>query len=167
MGGTLLALAVTGLRVGPHLARLRDSDFLAGVRMSGLAFPGTGLDPSRGTYLAVLFSPRCPHCALEVPRMNGWARAAGLPPLVALTSFAQDSQALATFRSQHRPLYPTLTISETAFLRLTGEHFYPRVGLVREGIVARVWEHEALPTVEELRSLMTAANDRTRSHLDG
>jgi hypothetical protein len=84
--------------------------------------------------------------------MNEWSRTEGLPPVVGLNSFAQDSADLVEFREKLQPLYPTLSISSTDFLRLTAGHGYPRLALVREGIIVKVWEHSGMPTTEELRA---------------
>ena len=152
LGGTVLALVLTGIRLLPELDRLQDSDLRAGVRLSGLGLKEVEL--SHGTYLVELFSPKCSHCMREVPRMNEWSRTEGLPPVVALNSFAQDSEELKDFRERLQPLYPTLTISSTDFLRLTAGHGYPRVALVRDGVIERVWEHQSLPLPEEIKELI-------------
>lgn len=150
LGGTVLALAVTGIRLLPELDRLQDSDLRAGVRISGLNLKG--VDLAHGTYLVELFSPKCAHCMREVPRLNEWSRTEELPPVVALNSFAQESEELKEFRDRLQPLYPTITISSTDFLRLTAGHGYPRLALVREGEIVRVWEHNAMPTIDEIKA---------------
>ena len=152
LGGTVLALAVTGIRLAPELDRLQDSDLRVGVRISGLNLKGSAVDLAHGTYLVEVFSPKCSHCLREVPRMNEWSRTEGLPPLMSLSSFAQDSEELKDFRERLQPLYPTLTVSSSDFLRLTAGHGYPRVALVRDGVIARVWEPSALPTIDEIRT---------------
>lgn len=152
LGGTVLALAVTGIRLVPELDRLEDSDLRAGVRISGLNLKGPEVDLAHGTYLVELFSPKCVHCMREVPRMNEWSRTEGLPSVVALNGFAQDSDELKEFRDRLQPLYPTITISSTDFLRLTAGHGYPRLALVREGIIEKVWEHANLPTIDEIKA---------------
>lgn len=150
IAGTALALAVTATRLLPDLDRLQDSDLRAGVQISGLKLKG--VDLSQGLHLVEVFSPKCAHCMREVPKLNEWSRTEGLPPLVALSSFAQDSEELKDFRGRLQPLYPTLTISSTDFLRLTAGHGYPRLALVREGKIVRVWEHSAMPTIDEIKA---------------
>jgi hypothetical protein len=148
--GTVLALALTGVRLLPDLDRLRDSDLRAGVRLSGINLKE--VDLSQGLHLLELFSPKCAHCMREVPKLNEWSRTEGLPPLVGLCSFAQDSSELKDFRERLQPLYPTATISSTDFLRLTAGHGYPRLALVRDGEIVRVWEHNAMPTSDEIKA---------------
>lgn len=152
LGGTALALALTGIRLVPEVDRLQDSDLRAGVRISGLKLKGAEVNLAQGTYLVELFSPKCTHCMREVPRVNEWSRTEGVPPVVALNSFAQDSDELKEFRERLQPLYPTATISSTDFLRLTAGHGYPRLALVREGEIVRVWEHNAMPTIDEIKA---------------
>ncbi|MCC7261931.1 MAG: hypothetical protein IT369_05325 [Candidatus Latescibacteria bacterium] len=154
IGGTALALVVTGVRLLPDLDRLQDSDLRAGVRLAGLKLKGAEVDLGQGVHLVELFSPKCSHCMREVPRMNEWSRTEGLPPVVALTGFAQESPDLREFRERLQPLYPTATISSTDFLRLTAGHGYPRVALLRDGEVVRVWEHNTIPTIDEIKALV-------------
>lgn len=154
ISGTVLALVVAGIRLFPDLDRLRDSDLRPGVSLAGLKVKGAEVDLGRGVHLIELFSPKCSHCMREVPRMNEWSRTEGLPPVVALTGFVQDSADLREFRQRLQPLYPTATISSTDFLRLTAGHGYPRLALVRDGVVVRVWEHNTMPTADEIRSLV-------------
>jgi hypothetical protein len=152
LGGTVLALGVTGLRLLPDLDRLQDSDLRPGVRLAGLKVKGAEVELGRGMHLVELFSPKCTHCMREVPRLNEWSRTEGLPPLIALTGFAEDSEELREFRERLQPLYPTASISSTDFLRLTAGHGYPRLALVREGEIVRVWEYNTMPTIDQLRA---------------
>lgn len=154
ISGTALALVLTGVRLLPDLDRLQDSDLRAGVNLSGLKLKGGEVDLGQGVYLVELFSPKCSHCMREVPRLNEWSRTEGLPPLVALTGFVQESPDLREFRERLQPLYPTLSVSSTDFLRLTAGHGYPRLALLRQGEVVRVWEHNTMPTADEIRSLV-------------
>lgn len=152
IAGTALALALTGIRLLPDLDRLQDSDLRTGVRLSGLNLKGAEVDLDQGMHLVELFSPKCAHCMREVPRLNEWSRTEGLPPVLALTGFAQDSPELREFRERLQPLYPTASISSTDFLRLTAGHGYPRLALVRDGEILRVWEHNTMPTIDEIRA---------------
>lgn len=154
LAGTALALVVGLARLVPDLARLQDSDLRPGLSLAGLRIGGAEADLGQGTYLVELFSPKCSHCMREVPKLNEWSRTEGVPPIVALTSFVQDSSELRDFRQRLQPLYPTATISSTDFLRLTAGHGYPRLALVRGGEVARVWEYKSMPTAGEIRAMV-------------
>lgn len=153
IAGTALALALTAGRLVPDLDRLQDSDLRTGVRLAGLSMKGIQVDLGRGLHLVELFSPKCAHCMREVPRLNEWSRTEGLPPLLALTGFVQDSPELREFRERLQPLYGIATISSTDFLRLTAGHGYPRLALLRDGEVVRVWEHNTMPTADQIRAL--------------
>ena len=154
LGGMVLALVVTGIRLLPEVDRLQDSDLRVGVRLTGLSPTGTDVDLTKGTYLVEFFSPKCIHCMHEVPQLNEWSRTEGLPPIVGLNSFAQDSSDLGEFKERLQPLYPTATISSTDFLRFTAGHGYPRLALVREGVIQQVWEYKGMPTTEEIKALV-------------
>lgn len=156
LGGTVLAMGVAGARVLPNTDRLQDSDLRVGVRLTGLQLKGVEIDLMRGDYLVEWFNPKCAHCMREVPRLNGWARTEGLPLLVGLNTFAQDSAELKEFKERLQPLYPIATISNTDYLRFTAGHGYPRLALVRDGVVQAVWEHHQLPSVEELKKAVGA-----------
>ncbi len=154
IAGTVMALVVTGLRLVPDLDRLQDSDLRPGVRLAGLKLKGAEVDLGQGVHLVELFSPKCNQCMREVPKLNEWSRTEGLPPILGLTGFVQDSSELKEFRDRLQPLYPTASISSTDFLRLTAGHGYPRLALLRKGEVVRVWEHNTMPSADEIRSLV-------------
>ncbi len=153
LGAALLAAGVAGARLLPDLKRLEGSDLQVGVRLTGLKLKGVDLDLTRGNYLLELFNPKCSHCMREVPKLNEWTRTEGLPPVVGLNVFAQDSQELREFKERLQPLYPIATISTTDYLRFTVGHGYPRLALVRDGVVQAVWERHQTPSVEEIRRI--------------
>ena len=52
-----------------------------------------------------------------------------------------------------RPRYAIATISGSDFMRLTWQHGYPRLAYIEDGIIQRVWEHNQLPSVSQLKKL--------------
>ena len=157
-GGTLLALVVAGIRFFPEANRLENSDLQPGVKLVGLPVKGPDLDLMEGDYLVALFSPRCGRCQEEVPFLNKLNARRDLPSLVALSSFPQNSQAMADFKNQLQPHYLIASISMTDFRRLTYKHGYPRLAFVRNGVVRTVWEYFEMPSAEELKEAVGAAD---------
>ena len=156
-GGTALALVVAGFRFFPDARRLEDSDLQPGVKLVGLPLKGQDLDLMEGDYLVTLFSPRCGRCQNEVPLLNKLNAVPDLPPIIALSSFPQNSRAMADFKNQLQPRYAIASISMTDFRRLTYKHGYPRLAFVRDGVVRSVWEYFEMPTAEQLREAIGVA----------
>jgi hypothetical protein len=67
---------------------------------------------------------------------------------------------VADFVKRYQPEYTIATVSRKDFVRLSWRHGYPRLALVRDGVVRRVWEHDALPTREELDGLFGIVAER-------
>ncbi len=155
-GGTVLALVVAGFRFIPDVKRLEESDLQPGIKLVGLPLKGQDLDLMEGDYLIALFSPKCGRCQAEVPLLNKLEAVPDLPPIVALSSFPHTSRAMADFKDQLQPHYAIASISMTDFRRLTYKHGYPRLALVRDGVVRRVWEYFEMPTAEQLREAVGA-----------
>jgi hypothetical protein len=151
--GTLVTLAVGAGRFFPEVARLEKSDLQPGVKLTGLNPIGLEVDIMKGEYLVELMSPRCGHCIESVPKLNSWVEMGDLPPLVALNNFPQDAPALADFKKRYQPRFDIGSISRTDFFRLTWKHGYPRLALVRGGVVQKVWERDDFPDYEELKEL--------------
>jgi hypothetical protein len=152
-GGLALALVVGGMRFFPELERLEQSDLKEGVRLTGLAPQGVEVDLLKGKYLVELMSPVCGHCINAVPKMNYLATDPDLPRLIALTTFAQDSEQLEDFRKRLEPRFDIATISKTDFFRLTFGHGYPRLAYVKDGVVQAVWERDDMPSAEQLKEV--------------
>jgi thiol-disulfide isomerase/thioredoxin len=151
----VLAFALGGVRLHGQAFRMATSDLEPGVRLTGLEPRGVDTDLMRGELLLELMSPSCGHCVAAVPRLNAIVEQPGLPRVVALNTFAQDSPQLSAFKQQHKPLYPIGTVSRTDFFRLTHGHGFPRLAYVRDGIVKRVWERSEFPTPQEITALMS------------
>ena len=154
VGAGALTLGLLVLRFAPESDRISSSDLKPGVRLTGLELKGVDdIDLMEGAYLVELFSPRCIHCKNVVPKLNDWADTPGVPQIVALNEFPQDSPFLTGFIRQMRPRYAIATISGSDFMRLTWRHGYPRLAYIEDGIIQRVWEHNQLPSVSQLKKL--------------
>ena len=90
---------------------------------------------------------------MAVPKLNHWHDTPGVPPIVALHNFPVDSQYLADFVQQLQPKYEIASISSSDWKRLTWRHGWPRLALVEDGVIRRVWEHNEMPSARYLIEL--------------
>ena len=158
--GALLTFGLLLVRFAPESDRVASSDLKAGVRLTGIELKGdVRVDLSDGQFLVELFSPRCSHCKSAVPKLNHWADTPGIPPIVALSEFPPDSPHLAAFIQQMRPRYTIASISSSDWMRLTWRHGWPRLAYVEDGVIQRVWEHDAMPSVDQLQGLSGPKSD--------
>jgi hypothetical protein len=157
IGVTAVALVLVLVGYLPESDRMASSDLKPGVTLTGIELSDSEIDLSEGTYLVELFSPRCGRCAAVVPKLNHWAETPGMPPIVALHTFAPESSHLAEFVKQLQPKYSIATISGSDWKRLTWRHGWPRLALVQNGEIRRVWEHHEMPSARYLVEL--AKND--------
>jgi len=151
--GGLVALAVLGFRYMPERDRIADSDLQVGDYLKGLSLLDADIDLTRGAYLIELFSPNCHYCQAAVPKLNFWAADPEVPRLIALSQYPKDHPVTAQFKMQFRPRFTIATISFVDFKRLTHGHGYPRLAYIVDGVVMRVWESHAFPSLAELRKL--------------
>ncbi len=154
------AVAATGATlVGflPQIERLDKSDLLPGVRLRGLEVDGLAVNLMQGDLLVELMNPKCGHCIDAVPTLNQLVAAGDLPRLIALTSFARESPDVADFVREHQPEYPIGSVSRTDFFRLTWKHGFPRLALIRDGVVRQVWERDSFPKPDEVRAALVAS----------
>ena len=145
--GTIVALLVAGVRFYPEADRVENSDLKAGVRLTGIELRGADIDLGKGEYLVELFSPKCSRCKKAVPKLNKLAQSLDLPPIIALSMFPQDSDAITSFREQMHPKFDIASISTSDWKRLTWNHGWPRLAYVRDGVVERVWEFDGMPSL--------------------
>lgn len=154
VGCVLIAGAVVGgMRFFPELDRITRSDLRSGVNLAGLTLKGVEVDLMEGEYLLEVFSPKCIYCKKAVPKLNALAQDPELPQLIALTTFALDSQAMIDFKEQLKPLFDMASVSQTDFLRLTYGHGFPRLAYIADGVVQQVWERNQMPSAARLRKI--------------
>ena len=151
VGATVLAIVVTGARFVPEMDRLEGSDLQEGQDLGQLEISGIDLNLQRGDHLVEFFSPRCQHCRNAVPKLNDWTAMSGLPPIVALHHFGNDSPAIAEFRQSLGPRFQIGSISFVDFRRLTYKSGYPRLAFVRDGAIKAVWDK--MPTAEQIKNM--------------
>ncbi|HJN28662.1 MAG: hypothetical protein QF689_18150 [Candidatus Latescibacteria bacterium] len=159
LGVAALSLVLVLVGYLPESDRIASSDLKPGVSLKGLDLAGADVDLSEGTYLVELFSPRCGRCAAAVPKLNYWAETPGVPPIVALHTFPPESKYITDFVRQLEPKYVIASISSSDWKRLTWRHGWPRLALVEDGEIQRVWEHTGMPSARYLVEL--AANSES------
>ena len=156
--GTLVALAVTGLRFYPQADRLAGSDLKPGMALQGLELKGVDVDLGSGSYLIELFNPKCSRCKKAVPKLNRWAASGRFPRLIGLNEYARDSPELKEFVGQMRPRFDIATISSSDWMRLTAGHGWPRLAWIEDGVVMHVWEYDRMPTDRQLEKRLAAGS---------
>ena len=159
LGGILLALGLGSFNFYPEASRIESSDLQAGVYLGDVKMQGTDLDlRSKGAFLVEIFSPSCPRCMEAVNELNRIQALPGMPAVVALTSYEWDSDLVRMFVEETNPKYTIASVSRKDFVRLAWRHGFPRLGLVRDGVVQQVWEHNEWPSIEELEELTKDSN---------
>ena len=151
--GGLVALTVLGFRYMPERDRIADSDLQVGNYLKGVSVLDADIDLTRGAYLIELFSPNCRYCQQAVPKLNVWAADPEVPRLIALSQFSKDHPVTVQFKMQFRPRFIIAAISFSDFKRLTHGQGYPRLAYIVDGVVVRVWERYAFPSLAELKRL--------------
>ncbi len=106
-----------------------------------------------GDNLVALIGTNCAHCRESVPQLNALAEAPDLPQVIALCT--DDEGQCLQFVEEFLPIFPIGHIDDTTFWRLLGDGNLPRVFLVRNGAVVRMW-NEAVPDTATVRSTMVS-----------
>ena len=57
---------------------------------------------------------------------------------------------MVELRETLRPVFPITTVTKKDFMRLAWGHGVPRMALLRNGTITRVWEAYALPGAEDI-----------------
>ncbi len=100
-----------------------------------------GIDLNRGTHLIILMETGCLHCQEAVMEFNALAEA--FPAFSMAAICANDEPPRREFMREFEPVYRIGQISDDDFWRLLGDGDIPRVFLLNEGRVLKVWDVEA------------------------
>ncbi len=112
----------------------------AGLKVSDLE-----ADLNHGRYIVALIDTWCTHCQESVPSLNQLSEArGGQPAVVALCSNSADDVRL--FKQNFNPKFPIGRIGYDDFMRLFERGKTPRIMLVRDGVVLKIWDG-AVPSV--------------------
>jgi hypothetical protein len=107
-------------------------------------------DITHGTYLMVVMSTMCSHCQECVPRLNEIWSDERLPALVAVAPEGPIVRSL--FRVDYHAQFPVGNISQDYF-REQPVSRYPRICLMRDGLIERSWSGEVPSNTEILAQL--------------
>jgi len=122
-------------------------------QFAGLKVSGLDVDLQRGSHLVMLMDTGCTHCQQSVPEVN---RLSAVPDLgagvVALCSNSQKD--VDWFNGKFRPEFPLGRISYEDFMRLFERGKTPRLMLIRDASVVRIWDG-TVPQAGEVRRLAT------------
>ena len=106
------------------------------------------VDLKRGEYIIVVMSTDCLHCRESVAELNRIAGEEDLPDLMAFTP--NDPEQILEFVELFEPAFPVLRITEENFWELLGDGDVPRIILVNDRRVLKIW-NETIPDIEEIR----------------
>ena len=109
------------------------------------------IDLKHGTYLLLLISADCLHCRDSVGEFNIWTEETSLPKLIALSP--DDTEKTQAFIKEFKPVYPIVQITEDAFWNLLGNGSTPRLILLSNQAILKVWD-EIIPPIDSVREAM-------------
>ena len=161
--GTSLALVIgigLPLAFGFSISRVTaPPPDTAGWPLGPLEVQGLGeMNLDFGDYLVVVMGTDCDHCQEAVPELNMLLDVPDLPPLVAVCTNNETER--TSFSEAFQPLFPVGQISENDFWRLLGDGDMPRVMLVRDGRIVRVWD-QTVPDEDILRKSLSVSDPTT------
>lgn len=117
-----------------------------------LSVEGLPLKLEEGYRLAALIDTGCTHCQASVPALNQVALLKDkLPPLVALCS--NSAQEVEAFRQKFSARFSVGRISYNDFTRLFERGKPPRIFLLRDGAVVKIWDGQ-VPSETEITQLV-------------
>ncbi len=99
-----------------------------------------------GEHLVLLMSTQCPHCQEAVPSVNALVEDTRLPKVAAIAM--EDRVERGIFREDYKAQYPIGEVSGLAVRSLLEKEF-PRLFLVRDGKIVRIWDGH-MPSAEEV-----------------
>ncbi|MDB9822425.1 hypothetical protein OAC89_01860 [Deltaproteobacteria bacterium] len=109
------------------------------------------MDLEHGAYLFVLMSTDCLHCREAFEYFKTWAKEPDIPDVIALS--ANDKEQIQSFTEEIWPDFPVLQISEEGFWRLLGDGDIPRLLLLRDQRILKVWD-EDIPDINSIREIL-------------
>lgn len=116
-----------------------------------LKISGLTTDVLRGVHLVALIDTGCEHCQASVPALNQLsAQLNGSPSLVALCM--NNEQDVTYFHQKFANQFPIGRISYADFIRLFERGKPPRIFLLRDSAVMKIWDG-IVPSEAEVKSL--------------
>ena len=117
-------------------------------KIEGLDTPAFQL----GSHLIVLFDTECLQCQEDVVELNLMTQNKRMPRIIGLCP-NRESQRLK-FVETFKPDFPIGRIGEETFWRLMGEGDIPRMILLKEREIRRIWDRQ-LPEEEQIHAALT------------
>ncbi|MCM3869871.1 MAG: hypothetical protein ND895_04090 [Pyrinomonadaceae bacterium] len=120
-----------------------------------LSVAGLPLKLAEGNRLVALINTGCQHCQASVPALNQVvSQKDKLPPLVALCP--DSAQEVELFRQEFGAQFPVGRVSYDDFTRLFERGKPPRIFLLRDGAVVKIWDGE-VPNETEITKLVAGS----------
>ncbi len=129
----------------PHV-EIVETEF-SHLEIRGMGLEGIDLD--HGAHLIILMETGCLHCQEAVVEFN--ALAESFPAFSMAGVCVNDESARREFTREFQPVYRIGRISEDDFWRLLGDGDIPRVFLLNEGRVLKIWDVE-IPDEDGIRA---------------
>jgi thiol-disulfide isomerase/thioredoxin len=119
------------------------------------------VDLKQGAYLLVLMGTDCAHCKKLLPEIDMLAEEQDIPRLIALTK--DDESKRKSFVDQYMPIFPVGQIGDKEFWRLLGTGKMPRIMLVLDGRVQKIWD-QRVPEKDTIKTgFLSKSNKGTLS----
>ena len=150
------------MQVSAARERIDNSDLMPGVSLTDISVSDTGMDLGTGERVIVIMTPTCSRCRRAIPKLNRLTEDENAPEIVGLTHYDQGSKELVEMKETLKPLFPILTLTKKDFMRLAWGHGVPRVALLRDGEVVRVWEAHDFPNIQDLASIAGQNSENQR-----
>ncbi len=110
------------------------------------------IEVEKGLQLIVVMDTGCDHCQANVPQFNQlFDKSSTLAPLNAICSNKPDE--IKYFQKKFDAKFPIGRISDTDFFKLLEKGDTPRVFLLKEGKVLKIWDGRS-PTEEEVKAAL-------------
>ncbi len=122
-------------------------------QFEGLKVSGLDVDLQRGSHLVMLMDTGCTHCQQSIPEVNRLAKVPDLGAgIVALCS--NSTKEVDWFNGKFKPEFQLGRISYDDFMRLFERGKTPRMMLIRDAAVIRIWDG-VVPPADEVRNSLS------------
>jgi len=150
IGGVFLPLAF-GVPISATINPGKDRPYLKTLEDLEIA----GADAPKlvkGAHILFLLSTDCMHCLETLPFLDALAEEESLPLITGLCPNSEEER--RSFTEQFQPAFPLGGISRENFWALLSMGELPRVMLIREGSLIKVWDNGVVPEADEIAALL-------------
>lgn len=96
------------------------------------------VDLSHGSSMIILMETDCSHCQEAMPELNMLADTLIIPIIIGLVPNGDELR--MKFIDEFQPAFPIEQVSDDVFWRLLGDGHIPRIFLLRDGRILKVWD---------------------------